>query len=1017
MAINSEPSGTDADIPFDPALECATDIYILCGDAGESRQLSGQLTTQGYRVTSFFESAELLESLRAGKPNLLICDTTGPDQDGYTVCREIKSDNDLWRIPVLLITGVSSLGDLLIVLDSNADNFIARPYDPQYLVSLVEMVLSSPVERPDPEKVRTQFKIRHEDREYVIAADRRKLLEFLLSSFEIAVGRAADLEQTKDTLENLRATLEQRVTDRTAELRTGVARLQTLANGQSHDLEATKNALAGLKEEREALRSQIEEREKVIAGTKDDLAGARQELENARARIAEAEDTIRTLGTEKDELEHALRGDAESLNRDLEQSRADLASVKKDLADVSAQRAVLESDLATVTGKFEDAKKEISARAIELQQVTSALAAEKNRADNSEQEVKSILQEKARAEQDLRQMIEDITGKATQQSQECLRLTDELDAEKDRCAAREQQYGDLVQEAAKKEAAFAAEKGTLMEHHEVLQQKYDALTEQIGAERQKTAAYEADLAAIRAAHEKLAGEFQEQKRLLDTAATALERENTLRTGAEKNLQETIAAKDSEVGALTTTIGDLRQNLEKAREDFVQLQEERDNALGAHRSLNDELAAARTAQAQADKAASSAASETEQVHNELETERRLRHAVEEKLSDITRVKETVERNLSATGEENAVRERGQLAKIQELSDALRAGQEAYRAVSENLARTIGEKEAAEQRLKAADEERAAEVALQGETLKKLGDDLKTALDRQRSLEEQLREAEHEQAEKEAVLRDLETRMEEAASALAAEKERRHAAEAACREAKDTVAALKNTAPVHPVVENPPAEGRVVIVKEPALPAIIAIGPHALLRKGIDPVAPVPVREADEPSIRIRSVEDLFEDPKELDVHDLPDAAQRTGVSMEGKETGPNQDSRGSERAPIIVEEVIPDDEYEPAGEQEPDEPVQDGEPDPEEAGPESGSDEGDEEEPEPATEGNLTFGRQQWFDLVRWAHNSGSLSHEDRLRIVKLGRLIQKGRQLTGRQEAQLAELVTLAHTMGYRPKE
>ena len=51
----------------------------------------------------------------------------------------------------------------------------------------------------------------------------------------------------------------------------------------------------------------------------------------------------------------------------------------------------------------------------------------------------------------------------------------------------------------------------------------------------------------------------------------------------------------------------------------------------------------------------------------------------------------------------------------------------------------------------------------------------------------------------------------------------------------------------------------------------------------------------------------------------------------------------------------------------------------------------------------SFGRQQWLDLVKWAHNTNTLSHEDRIRIVKLGRLIQKGRRLTRRQEAQLAE--------------
>ena len=62
----------------------------------------------------------------------------------------------------------------------------------------------------------------------------------------------------------------------------------------------------------------------------------------------------------------------------------------------------------------------------------------------------------------------------------------------------------------------------------------------------------------------------------------------------------------------------------------------------------------------------------------------------------------------------------------------------------------------------------------------------------------------------------------------------------------------------------------------------------------------------------------------------------------------------------------------------------------------------------------SFDRQQWLDLVKWAHNTNALSHEDRIRIVKLGRLIQKGRRLTRRQEAQLAEPVALARARGYQ---
>lgn len=160
--------------------ETVIDLFILSANSPLSAQLEKQLRDEGYFVTLFSDGTHLLETLRNGKPNLLMCDTTVPDADAFEVCRQIKADEYLWNIPVLVITGASDLGDLLRVLDCNADNFIAYPFDPPYLLSLIEGMLTVPVERQTPEQIKTQFKIKHDNEVFVVTADRRKLLEFLL---------------------------------------------------------------------------------------------------------------------------------------------------------------------------------------------------------------------------------------------------------------------------------------------------------------------------------------------------------------------------------------------------------------------------------------------------------------------------------------------------------------------------------------------------------------------------------------------------------------------------------------------------------------------------------------------------------------------------------------------------------------------------------------------------------------------------------------------------------------------
>jgi len=1107
--MNSEPSGTDTDIPDGGN---AIDVYILCRDERDSLEISGQLAPQGYRVTLFSDSAELIDTLRAGKPNLLICDATGPGHDGYEVCREIKSDSDLWRIPILLITGVSGLGDLLGVLDSNADNFIARPYDPQYLFSLVEMLLSSPVEKPDPEKIRTQFKIHHDDRDYVIMADRRKLLEFLLSSFEIAVDRAGELGQAQTALESLKATLERRVADRTSELGTETARLQMLVNGKIHEIEDAAKAQAALKKEIEGLNSRLDDRERVIATHREENTRLTQDLESTRARLAEAEDTVRTLGTEKDELEQALRGDAESLNRDLGQTRKELEEAKKALSDQTAQRAALEGQLAELTHDHQDAQKTLNASSIEIGQLKSTLAAEKNRAESAEVEVKTILQEKARSEQELRSMVEDITERAKQQSQECLRLADVLEAEKAQRAAADQQCSTLIQEAAKKEAASAAEKSTLVEHHEALQQKYDALTESFGAERQKCASLEAELARITEERDETAGKLQSLQDELRTAVAAGEEERHQRMVAESSAAETTTAKDREVQVLNSEIATLRDELERARSDYTQTRQQLDAAMDMHKGLKDELAAAALAGAQADKLARSAASETEQIREELETERRLHRAAEEKLAEISREKEEIGQRIGASLEQAAVRERELQARIEGLSEALDAERDARvrtenslsrlteeKAVAESklldaadektAARVSGEqaaarerelqekilgltdtldaerdaralaedhaaglarqKEVADQRLQAATEDRIAEVTHKNEQIATLEADLraalerqqvlekqikaaagaraaagerpaedkqrdgrfahleelvKTALDRQRSLEEQLRETEREGAEKDAAMQALSREVERAVAALDAEKEGRRAAEEAWSEAKDALVALRKKPQIpSSAIEEVPIGEHAIVARAPDLPATIWEGPHALARKGSD--LPVPVHggtpEEDSPHARIRTVEDLFEEPREIGAEELADAARSITDAAKKHDVPDDEEDFSPVRGEGDIQDTAGDETpaEEDAGEEESDIP----------SGETAGS--------IPQEAGIPAFSRQQWFDLVKWAHNAGTLSHEERLRIVKLGRLIQKGRKLTGRQEAQLAELMLLAHAKGYRSQE
>jgi hypothetical protein len=56
-----------------------------------------------------------------------------------------------------------------------------------------------------------------------------------------------------------------------------------------------------------------------------------------------------------------------------------------------------------------------------------------------------------------------------------------------------------------------------------------------------------------------------------------------------------------------------------------------------------------------------------------------------------------------------------------------------------------------------------------------------------------------------------------------------------------------------------------------------------------------------------------------------------------------------------------------------------------------------------------------MDLLKWAHHSGALTQDQRLKIVRMGRLIQKDRKLTKKQQDQVREIIAFVYALGYRP--
>ena len=359
--------------------ETVIDIFILSANSPLSTLLEKQLREEGYYITLFSDGTHLLETLRNGKPNLLICDTTAPEADSFEVCRQIKADDYLWNIPVLVITGASDLKDLLSVLDCNADNFIAHPFDPSYLLSLIEGTLTVPVERPTPDQIKTQFKIKHDDQVFVVTADRRKLLEFLLSSFEIAINKSSDLSRAHDDNHNLGT---------------------TIRNLEDHVHENTKvigiiNENLKSKEQTVAdLTSRLSDREQAVRQHIATIDQLTRDLSTEKTACEDTRSDLQRVEQEKAESLAAHQATIDQLQRQVSDLSSELATVKpaleqarSDLVRETSLRKENEDELIAITSLKEEAEKALSSLTTEFEQLKINLGTEKNRASEAEQDL------------------------------------------------------------------------------------------------------------------------------------------------------------------------------------------------------------------------------------------------------------------------------------------------------------------------------------------------------------------------------------------------------------------------------------------------------------------------------------------------------------------------------------------------------------------------------------------------------------------------------------------------------
>ena len=199
--------------PGQPGFKKGSPILLVVEDHDDVRQYICDHLKDNFNIIQVSNAKDGLRQALNRIPDLIISDVMMPDMDGYNFCREIKQDNKTSHIPLILLTARADEKSKLTGLDTGADDYLIKPFNPKELKIRVNNLIEQ------RRRLREQFRIQ----------ERFKPEQSNLPSVEMAF------------IENLRQVIEENLQDENFD----VEQLSSLLNMSRRQLLRKIKAISG----------------------------------------------------------------------------------------------------------------------------------------------------------------------------------------------------------------------------------------------------------------------------------------------------------------------------------------------------------------------------------------------------------------------------------------------------------------------------------------------------------------------------------------------------------------------------------------------------------------------------------------------------------------------------------------------------------------------------------------------------------------------------------------------------
>jgi len=114
-------------------------IVVVEDEPAQRQLLLDYLTKQGYRVTGFESGVGLRRMVERELPALVLLDVGLPGEDGFAIARWLREKSG--KVCIIMVTAAGDTVDRVVGLETGADDYIPKPFDPRELLARIKSVL------------------------------------------------------------------------------------------------------------------------------------------------------------------------------------------------------------------------------------------------------------------------------------------------------------------------------------------------------------------------------------------------------------------------------------------------------------------------------------------------------------------------------------------------------------------------------------------------------------------------------------------------------------------------------------------------------------------------------------------------------------------------------------------------------------------------------------------------------------------------------------------------------------